>query len=432
MKTFIEYISIFYKKFLILSSRFKNIPYLFKISKNLPGFSLFTTSMLLSQATMMLYALILARYLGPEKYGYFASGYSLMGFWAFFINFGMDNWMLQKGGKGENSHNWFEEIIRSKFQIFIFWAPIFILLTTILKNGSISPLFLLVCAIDIYLDCNSTTYIYKLNIEQRYNKIMQILMISRLGRLFGLIFFIIIRVREPINFALSRSFFTGLGLIVSMYTFGFPWIQKLFQKPAIPIREILPFGFSDIFAQIYVIADVSLLSILAGNNQVGLYNPATQIISSLLIIPNTIHISLLPVIKKQKHGNGIKFLFPILSAFISIGMILTIIIVLGSRWVTLFFLGKAFVGSGYILMSLSPIILFKSIQFGFVTLIVSEGLQKFRLIPQVITAILNVTLNFLLIPLYGAFGSAVAYNVSEFFLLIGYGLLTLYLVKNNK
>lgn len=400
------------------------------ISKKISGLSLFTISMFLSQAVMMLYALILARYLGPEKYGYYASGYSLIGLWSFFINFGMDTWMLQKERKRERYRDWYEEILKTKFRVFIFWAPIILLLITFLKKGAISPLFLLVCALDIFLDCNLTTYIYALNIKQRYDKITQVLLVSRLGRLVGLILFIALQTRDPLFFALSRLFFTGLGVLFASQHLPVEFHSE-FNKSAIPFKEVLPFGLSEIFAQVYVVADVSLLAILAGDRQVGLYNPASQIISGLLIIPSTVHISLIPIVKKRLDKIFSKYFFFLLGVFGIIGIFLSVGLIIGSNWVIHLVLGKAYGSSSALMTALSPIIFLKSLQFGFATIIVSGGLQKFRLVPQAIAAILNVSMNFFLIPVYGAFGAAVAYNLSEAFLLIGYSLLIFLFAKKG-
>jgi O-antigen/teichoic acid export membrane protein len=72
---------------------------------------------------------------------------------------------------------------------------------------------------------------------------------------------------------------------------------------------------------------------------------------------------------------------------------------------------------------MSPLLFFKSLGFGWAAFLVATGRQNQRLVPQVVSAVLNVGLNLWLIPRLGIPGVALIYMVSEIVLTIGYGFL---------
>lgn len=396
---------------------------------NLSKISIFTISFALSQAIMIAYSLVLARHLGPELYGYYATGYSLVGLWSFFISAGMDTWFLQRGRDIEQIRRLSGEIIKAKMMIFIIWASVLII--AINQINFIALEFIIICVLDIWCDSLLITQIYGLNIQQKYHKVAGIMTASRLSRLLSALVLIGLGARNPTLFALFRFFFTLIGFFIALITLKPKVSLNKIEITKIPYKELLPFGLSEMFAQLYIMADISLLALLAGKIQVGLYSPATNILSALFIIPNSLYLYLLPRFSKKKSFQGQIPDNEIILTIIGFGLVGLILfggIALSSKWIIPIFLGKAFEQTKQLLLYLSPIIVLKSVQFGLIVIIVSSGLQKFRLIPQFIAAVLNVTMNVILIPYFGAGGAVLAYNVSELVLLLGYG----YLVVTSK
>lgn len=376
---------------------------------------------------MMVYGFLLARHLGPQRYGYYTAGYSIMGLWSFTISLGMDTWFLQKGGIVSDPNKIIGEILKTKLFIFAVWAPAFILFYT-LQDGPVTPLFLIICALDIWGDSNLITIIYGLNVRRDYSAITRVLLFSRLGRLGGAIALILSEVRLPEIFALIRLFFTILGLTVALYTYKPSLRGTILQRPWIPFVELAPFLLSEMLVQIYIAADMSLLSILSNSVQVGLYSPASSLISALFVIPNTIYLFLVPIYSKtitQHRCLPGKYVFLPLGGLVTLGALLSSGLIVGSRWFVPIILGNGFGETGNLLILLSPILLFKSLQFGLAAIIVGAGWQKYRIIPQFVSALTNVGINLMMIPLFGAAGAAIAYNISEVVLLVGYAIVVI-------
>ena len=88
--------------------------------------------------------------------------------------------------------------------------------------------------------------------------------------------------------------------------------------------------------------------------------------------------------------------------------------------------------TGSILRILSPIMLFKSIAFGFALIIVITGNQRKRLLPQFVVSVFNISFNLLLIPYFGLIAVAWIYSISEMLLMLGYSLIAIKVIKNEK
>jgi O-antigen/teichoic acid export membrane protein len=113
---------------------------------------------------------------------------------------------------------------------------------------------------------------------------------------------------------------------------------------------------------------------------------------------------------------------------LAIGVALATGLALTSRPLTQLLLGEEYRLSGEFLLGLSPILLFKSLEFGFATIIVAAKAQRSRLVPQVLAAVLNLLLNLILIPLIAANGAVIAYLVTEVVLLVSYGIIAVKLL----
>jgi O-antigen/teichoic acid export membrane protein len=374
---------------------------------------------------MMVYALILARHLGPEKYGYFTSGYSITSLLSIFLNWGMDTWLLRKGALLSSPKEWTGFVVRVKSLLLIVWAPIVIIVFSSLPNNTIDPLFFLICTLDIWADSTFATILAGLNLEGKYSRLANLLIISRILRVAGLITLILFKEDLPLIFA----FFRSLATISILFIAALCYKPKLNYKPPTPplsiFKEVIPFGLSDFFVSIYLFIDITLLAILSNKFEVGTYSPSSTIISALFILPNTIYLGILPILTEviNKNENVLNYVKKLLLGFMGLGLLLFLGVAFFAPLIIHTLLGSLYAESGELLRNLSPILLLKSLQFGFITILIADGWQKYRLIPQGIAASLNLILNLLLIPRIGAEGAALVYNLSEFVLFLGYAFL---------
>jgi len=181
------------------------------------------------------------------------------------------------------------------------------------------------------------------------------------------------------------------------------------------LHDSWPLMFSSIAASIFLRIDEIIMKYLIGAEAVGIYDVAVKLSESWFFIPTIITTSLFPAIinaKKRNESiylNHLQKLYDLL-AWIAIAIALPVS--LFSNYIISFLYGEAFIGAGpvlalYVWAGIPVFLLLGSNQY-----LVTENFTKIYLWRSVIGMVLNVALNFLLIPTYGLMGSAWATVIS--------------------
>ena len=173
-------------------------------------------------------------------------------------------------------------------------------------------------------------------------------------------------------------------------------------------------------------AGINLLTLLQGKVMAGIYSPALSVINALFIIPSSVYTFSIPTLSRTYHETP--QMLPAAARKLLAGITLMGIVLfagvglLGDDLVRLL-LGAEYETTGQLITMLSPVLLLKCLEFGLASVIVALNKQKERIFPQMIAAVMNVGLNLWLIPLYGVFGAARVYVISEVVLFLGYGII---------
>lgn len=171
-------------------------------------------------------------------------------------------------------------------------------------------------------------------------------------------------------------------------------------------------------AMIYSVMDKTLLGILSTTEQVGYYEQSYKIvfmIASLIGISGTV---MLPRTSSIIERRDFEKLRQVLHQGVAYTILLVLPITLGfvliSEEFVLWFLGSKFEPSVLVAMVLAPVIIFKSLGviFGSWYLVPMEMNKEYTL-PIVFGAVVNIIINVLLIPRYGAAGAATSTVITE-------------------
>lgn len=195
------------------------------------------------------------------------------------------------------------------------------------------------------------------------------------------------------------------------------------------LKESLPFAISGVFVTIYFWIDSFMLSVMVGNDAVGIYNAAYRLIFVLLFIPSLFVTALFPVMSRHfesakelltlEYKKSFKYLF-IVAIFIFVyGLVFAneiILIIFGQK----FYLA---ITALQILIWVIPIIFLTSL-FGNIMNAVNK--QRLVTIVAAANALFNVVLNLILIPKYSFMGASFATVLTE---LLGFILMFYYISK---
>ena len=183
------------------------------------------------------------------------------------------------------------------------------------------------------------------------------------------------------------------------------------------LTEAFPYGILTILTIIYFRIDVVMLSAMQGSQAAGQYNAALRLFDSGLILPTALAGALFPVMSRQLARNEKEGLLTSHRRAIHLLSLVGIPAAVGgwvySDWLIGLFYGSAYAEAGPVLalLSLGWVLFFINIPLGNL-LAASDLMARFVPFAAANTA-LNVVLNYLLIPRYGAVGAVIATLVCE-------------------
>ena len=181
------------------------------------------------------------------------------------------------------------------------------------------------------------------------------------------------------------------------------------------IKEVLvmawPFAAAGILARGYAQIDIVLLSKISGLSAVGLYAVPAKIVFAFQFIPIALAAALYPAMSRAFVASREKLakivhISIVYLMFIAVPLI--VILLTMSPFIVTYVFGDAYVSSIILLQILSISMLFGFIDFPIGSLLNATHKQHLQTTSMFITLLVNLGLNLLLIPRYGALGATVA------------------------
>lgn len=407
-----------------------------RIAKNT---AFLTISEVVTKGLSFLLVIIIARYLGDVGFGKYSFALAFTALFSIFSDLGFSTLTIREVARDKSLAQ--KYISNGSFVKLILSIVTFVLIVIIINIMEYpSDTILAVYIAGIYAIITSFNQFLR-SIFRAFEK-MEYEALTRTSEI--VLIFSLVLVSIYLNLSLMVILLCYLmgslvRLIISMYL-----IVANFVKPTLNLdtpflkksfAEALPFGISGIFVTIYFKIDSVMLSVMKGDAVVGWYNAAYQLIFGLMIISSIIVGVIFPIMSKyhEKSKNNLKSIFIYASAilfFISIPILIVGYYFADKIIITIYGIGYfESINALKILIFVIPIIFLTSL-FG-PTL---ESMNKQRTVSLVAgaNALLNVILNFLLIPKYSYIGAAVATTVTETLGLTIMGLIIWKIFSNNE
>lgn len=385
--------------------------------------SAFGAAAAIGQFMMMVFALMLARIVGPADYGFYVSSFSILFLTSIIFNNGLDSWLLNQKQSSSEFNKDFSQILFIKFIGGLIWGLLIIIIAPLIRPDVYLRTLLFINSVDIWTDAVFITSLALLNIQGKVKHYVISLIISRTLKLFSLYILLFLKNESIITFAVGRAIVSVITAAFVMYYLKPNIRYWSFEEIRRKLRLSRFFALSEFLATIYMQIDITLLNLIVGSVPVGVYSPASNIINAMFVLPSAIYFYTLPLLTKQYQDNPqifIKSTKRIILLTAILGVLLSVIVFVLGEWFTVRLLGPEYVETSIIIVQLSPILLLKSLEFGLISAIVASGEQKRRIRPQILAALINIFLNILLIPKYGAIGAARTYLISECVLMLWY------------
>ncbi|MFS1899397.1 flippase [Vibrio cyclitrophicus] len=389
---------------------------------------------IISLAITFILNIFLARHLTPEGYGEYNFLVAFVGLLFPFTSVGLNAIVTREIVKGVNHYKVLGTSLTIRFIgscIAVLLSCIAVFLIYIFGTGLIIEIKWLIYAslANIFTTLYVIEYYFNSEVESKYCAFVRTitLIISSFAKIIGVYFscsieyFLIVMLLDllikGLLFVLTFFFYTNKykdTTEIGKFCFDSSYGMTLLNQS----KWLILSGFMSV---IYLKIDQIMLGMMSGSEVLGVYSVAAKLSEVWYFFPIAITTSFFPKLIKSK-VNEAEYqsnLNNLCGLLLWMAIILAVITTFISYDIIIFAFGVEYKDSSYILNVHIWAGLFIFMRALFSKWLIAENLQKYSLITHGIAAIVNLSLNFILIPIYGAMGAAVAtiisYGISSYF-----------------
>jgi PST family polysaccharide transporter len=372
---------------------------------------------------------MVARYLGPEKYGILNYSLAMVGIFVALTTFGLNDLIMRDFTKSPEKADLLigTTFIMKLSGCFLLLGVAFML--SFLKEDYTERMILIVIGTSfIFSPADNIILWFNSQLRSRSHVIAKsnALLIVSVYRL-ALIYFKADLLFFAISFAVERFVQSAALIFGYCRSGGDPRAWRFNGVEALRLfREAWPLFLSGFLVMLYARTDQLIVGYLLGNTAVGIYSAGLRIIETLYFIPTCFMHTFFSSIVQSKSVNQ-AFYEASLAKVFSISAMSSYMIILPLTLFPRFFItllyGEQFIESSRILAILSWSYLFVSMGVIRSIWISIEGLTKYFLYSTGIAAFINIPMSYFLVKTYGIEGAAWALVLSQFIASMGSSVL---------
>lgn len=376
------------------------------------------TSWLVGEKILRIFAGIVvgamvARYLGPSKYGLFNYAISFVGVFISLATLGLDSIVVRELIKLEKRK---EEILGSAFVMRFLGS--FVVLTLLYLSVLLtdnteleSTLILIIGASTIFHCFNTIDFYFQSKVLSKYIVFSSIaaMLVSSIMKLFliyfeaSLVYFAIVVIFESITLSLFLFYFyRKQGNRMKSWKFSWDVSKYL-------LKDSWPLILSGVVVSMYLKIDQVMIKHMVDDYAVGIYAAAARLSETWYFIPIVITNSLFPAIVNAKKRNDGSYQLRVQRLFdfmVIISLAIAIPVTFLSQFLIEVLYGEDFLAAATILIIQMWTGIFVALGVASSAWLISENLQKIYLLGSIIGACINIALNYIFIPTYGVIGAA--------------------------
>lgn len=374
---------------------------------------------------------LIARIYGPDKFGIFTFAHTSATLLILLADFGFDILLTTEISRARNQAlKTFQNIF--SYKIF-FSIAAFLIMWIFSFTGNYSQETKISLQIFSFFLIFTTLTNFSLALTKGFEKFSYESLVQIIANVCLVIFVIILSFLKLNILIIATSFVLtrALALVLSInfnkkllpdisFRINIPKEKELHQK-------VLIFGFHLLFANLFFQIDTILISLWKGNLYVGLYQAVFKFIILPLMIPDILNFTLLPVLSRlfvneKEKALKISYLMNKLLFFLSLPI--TLILYVYAEDIIHIIYGSVDYTASIPILKIFAFNVFIRFSFeAFALILTTTNRQKVRMYTVILATVLNVTLNYFFIPLYGISGAAI---VSLICIIFVYGIYSIY------
>lgn len=352
----------------------------------------------------------IARKLGPQNVGIYATVVAFVGVFHVLTFNGLSKVLIREGAKKVNElSNILEKTSGTKF-IFIVSAILICNIVSFLTGYDQQTRWLILLFSFVLLESGAYSFlgaIYQATENMKYLAYFSIL--SRIT--FALLSITFLILGYGVTFVILANLFSRFAVLAINFLCSRQYVRFNFNVSIKINKSVFRSGI--VFTLIGFVntlatkIDILMISFLSSPSNVGLYSVAYKITSEGEILRNTIAIAFFPIIINffHKNNNSISLLRPSSYFFLGVLVICTFSSFF-AKDILIFFFGEIYAESGRILRFLLFSLAFSYYTIPFTLTLQAKNCEKLLLVTSFCVALLNIPLNLLLFHQYGLIGIA--------------------------
>lgn len=371
----------------------------------------------------LLVGIWVARYLGPEQFGILNYAMAMMGITSPIAKLGLDNIVIRDLAR-DATHK--DEILGSAFFLKIFSSLGTFFLTIVIiafidRTSYLIPLLVAILSFGLVLQSiDVIDFWFQSQTQAKFSVwARNFAYILMSGARVGLIL-----IKAPlVMFALAMTIEIGIASCGMMFLYMKQgnslksWQPRLKRMKTL-LKDSWPLVLSGIVILIYMRIDQIMLKAMVGDRAVGVYSAAVKISELWYFVPGAIINSVYPSVIRSKEA-GEDFYYGRIQKLFDLMTVLAygvaVVITFFSPLIVSLLYGQKYLEAADILTIHIWTGVFVSLGLAREIWLTNEGLMKFAAVTTGIGAIINVILNFFLIPKYGGTGAALATIAAQMF-----------------
>lgn len=364
----------------------------------------------------------IARHLGPSDYGSFNYILAFSSVFSTFASLGLDSIVIRELVRQEESRN---EILGTAFVIKIIGAvtilPMAILAIYVLRPGSpeLHLYVALVTASSVFLAFDVVDYWFQAKVQSKHVVTargvafvicasLRVLLITMHA---PLVAFVVISAFELVSMGvmLAMVYHLKVGSLIA-WRYSAAHARDL-------IRDSWPLMLSAVMIMTYMKIDQIMIGEMLSNQEVGLYAAAVRIVEIWYVLPMILATTIFPMLFRTRMTDvhnyfiQIQYFFDVI-VLIALGLATTLTLFAGPL-LNIFF-GSQFASASTVLQIYAWCLLFLFLLVGTGQHLIAENQTRFALFRNIVGAVINISLNLILIPSHGTEGAALASLVALF------------------
>ncbi len=376
----------------------------------------------INMASALFVGILVARYLGPEKYGIMNYVISYVTIFSVFSSFGLDNIEIRELSRQNDKK---DIILGTCFRLrFLFAIVAYLGIVASLflyKTDHFTSLMILAYGLTLFTSTGNILRNYFTSIVQNKYIVKSEIFRTFIG---AGIKILLLWTKAPLEYFVYAQIFDTI-LIASGYYISYKSIVGSvrlwkFDKTIVGfiLKEAFPLVLSGAAVIIYQRIDQIMIGNMLNKIEVGYFATAGKFVDLIVFLPNVLVQTVTPMLVRAKEQHpetyeAKKRTFVSITTWTAIAM--SLIVSMLSYWLIMYTYGAKYSPA----ISVLQIMAFKAVGMALSSsggqIIIMERIQKWAFIRNIMGCILCVALNYFFIPLYGIIGSAIVTIVTVIF-----------------